>query len=314
MAKQNFIICLMGPTGIGKTQLSLRLSRELPCEIISVDSAKIYRGMDIGTAKPSADILKQIPHYLINICDPNETYSVAQFREEAFKKITEIKAKNKIPLLVGGTMLYFRLLQEGLSQLPSASFEIRAQLQAQAIQHGWASLHQQLARIDPISAAQVHQHDTQRIQRALEVYHLTGKPMSHIILASKKTTFPYQFLNLALFPYDRQALHKRIAERFMKMLEKGLVAEVEALYCKPTLSIELPAIRTVGYRQVWQYLAGELTQTSFPQKAIVATRQLAKRQLTWLRSWKDLHTFDAFANKTPDRFIQYITKRMNESL
>lgn len=306
MVKRTPIICILGPTGVGKTELSLRLYDSLPCEIISVDSAKIYRRMDIGTAKPDINLLKRVPYHLINICNPTEKYSVAQFRKDALEKINEIKGKRKVPLLVGGTMLYFRQLQQGLSQLPSANSEVREKLSAEAMHKGWDFLHRRLIKLDPMSAAYIHPHDGQRIQRALEVFYLTGKPMSNLKLAAKKANLPYTFLNIALFPSNRGELHKRIAQRFMGMLEKGFIQEVKALYQDPDLSIELPAIRTVGYRQVWQYLSGEFSQEVLPEKAIAATRQLAKRQLTWLRSWNNLQMFDAFASETSSRIIEYV--------
>jgi len=296
MDKKPRVICLMGPTGTGKTELALQLAQDLSCQIISVDSAMIYRGMSIGTAKPEPALLAAIPHHLIDICDPLDHYSVAQFCQDALSKIDTIIKAGDTPLLVGGTMLYFRALQKGLSPLPGADPAIRAQLQAEAQIHGWAELHKRLDEIDPQAAACIHPHDPQRIQRALEVFMISGKPMSEHWRASQDYDFPYEVLNVALVPQDRQILHDKIAQRFQDMLAKGFIAEVEHLYQRGDLSLQCRAMRAVGYRQVWQYLAGDLSKQDMHDKGIYATRQLAKRQLTWLRNGQlpNFHCVDPF--------------------
>lgn len=277
----------MGPTASGKTALALFLAQHLPCEIISVDSAMIYRGMDIGTAKPEANILNEVPHHLINILDPAEHYSAAEFRENALTLIAAIQRRGHVPLLVGGTMLYFHALLHGLAPLPSADPMIRQQLTADMNTHGLAALYERLQKIDPLAASRINANDPQRIQRALEVYLLTGKPMSQLWATSPdKSSFPYEIQQIALIPDDRMKLHQLIAERFKDMLARGLIEEVEVLFKRDDLTLDKPALRTVGYRQIWQYLAGTLTHEEMTEKAITATRQLAKRQLTWLRQWK----------------------------
>ncbi|OGT36955.1 MAG: tRNA (adenosine(37)-N6)-dimethylallyltransferase MiaA [Gammaproteobacteria bacterium RIFCSPHIGHO2_12_FULL_37_14] len=283
------VICLMGPTAAGKTPLAVELVQRFPFEIISVDSAMIYRGMDIGTAKPTADILRIAPHHLINILDPLEIYSVGQFYTDVMREIKQTIALGKIPLLVGGTMLYFRVLQQGLAQLPTANQALRSALLLRAEAEGWDGLHAYLRQIDPEAAARIHPSDKQRIQRALEVYELTGKPMT----AWQKETHPmadYPIHCIAI-TQERSVLHTRIAERFRCMLSLGLVDEVEQLYLRGDLSAGLPSMRSVGYRQVWSYLAGECSNEEMCEHAITATRQLAKRQLTWLRSWPEITWF-----------------------
>lgn len=280
------VICLMGPTASGKTDLSLQLACEINAEIISVDSAMVYLGMDIGTAKPSIFQQQQISHYLIDICDPTQPYSAAKFQQDANQAIATILAKNKIPLLVGGTMLYFKALQRGLSPLPSANGEIRKILSAQADEIGWLQLHKKLATVDPESASRIKPTDSQRIQRALEVYMITGRSLSK--LWQTQNTSPYTFVNIALWPEDRSLLHNRIAYRFQSMLQAGFIDEVNELYQCEGLHADLPAIRSVGYRQVWQYLNGDCTIQEMERKAVAATRQLAKRQLTWLRHWNSV--------------------------
>lgn len=305
------IITLLGPTAAGKTDLAMRLIEQFPLEIISVDSAMIYRDMDIGTAKPSPEELAKAPHRLINIRDPNESYSAADFVTDASRDIESIFAAGKTPLLVGGTMMYVHALQHGLADLPAADNELRQQLEQQAQQQGWPALHQQLAEVDPMAAARINQNDPQRIQRALEVYHLTGQSMSDL---QQQTTIPplnYPFFDIGLIPVDRALLHQRIAERFHLMLEHGLVAEVEQLYQRGDLSEDLPSIRTVGYRQVWQYLDGKLTYDAMIEKAIIATRRLAKRQLTWLRSWKNLHGYDSLAEDISVKVANMIKALIN---
>ncbi|SRR5579883_3003737 len=302
------VICLMGPTASGKTPLAVELVQRFPCEIISVDSAMVYRGMDIGTAKPGAEILAQAPHRLIDILDPNLPYSAGQFRLDALREIQEIIAKGKIPLLVGGTMLYFRVLMQGLAPLPPANAVLRAQLQMRADVEGWQALHANLAKVDPIAAKRIHPQDSQRIQRALEVYELTGKTITAWQVEETSPLSHYRLYSLALIPSDRARLHQRIALRFRQMLAQGFVAEVEDLYHRGDLSADLPSIRSVGYRQAWAYLSGEINETEMQEQAIAATRQLAKRQLTWLRSWPEVILFDSEA----DDIVGKVAKRIEQ--
>jgi tRNA dimethylallyltransferase len=290
------VIILMGPTAIGKTDLAIELVQHLPLEIISVDSAMIYRGMDIGTGKPSAEIQAVAPHHLIDICDPKDTYSVAQFCRDAHEKIIDIHQRNKIPLLVGGTMLYFHGLIYGLSNLPSADLEIRKKLELEAREHGWEYLHQKLSLYDPISAAKIHPNDPQRLQRALEIYYLMGKPMSEIKEASLKSPLNFPLTILGLLPEDRHNLHQRIEQRFNHMLEEGLIDEVQKLWDRKDLNKELPSIRAVGYRQAWEYLNNSIDYPTMKEKAIIATRQLAKRQMTWMRRWENLKVYHTSSN------------------
>ncbi len=282
-------IFLMGPTASGKTALSVQMAQALNAEIISVDSALVYRGMDIGTAKPTVDERGGIIHHLIDILDPVESFSTGQFRELALKLMADITSRGKIPLLTGGTMLYFNTLFHGLAKLPSASAEIRAKLDQEAARYGKEYMHQRLLAIDPEAAARIHPNDPQRIQRALEVYEITGKPLSLLHAEAKIETLPYYNIKLIIAPEDRKILHRNIAQRFQSMLEQGLVEEVQALYERDDLTEQLPAIRAVGYRQVWSYLRGEYDYASMQEKAVVATRQLAKRQFTWLRRHQDAH-------------------------
>jgi len=288
----NRVICLMGPTASGKTALACELVAHLPCEIISVDSAMIYRGMDIGTAKPDAQTLARAPHHLINIIDPTASYSAAQFCQDASQLCESIIRQGKIPLLVGGTMMYFHALQQGMSALPEADKQVREQILQQAQIQGWDFMHNRLADIDPISAARIHPHDTQRIQRALEVHALTGQSLS-ACLHEAITPPAFQFLNIILLPSDRAWLHARIGQRFEQMLTEGLIAEVEGLLKQWNLTPEHPALRCVGYRQVYEYLQGAYDYDTLRAKGSAATRQLAKRQLTWLRHWPEGHCFEA---------------------
>ena len=297
-------IFLLGPTASGKTDIAVRLVEDLPCEIISVDSAMVYRGMDIGTAKPGAEILKKAPHRLIDICDPAEAYSAAQFSEDALHQMNEISAYGKIPLLVGGTFLYFRALAEGLSPLPAADAEIRRKLEAEAKILGWAEMHRRLAAVDSNTATRIHPNDPQRIQRALEVYEITGESMSSILRQDNPGELPYNVSKIILAPSDRAVLHERIALRFNHMLELGLVEEVGQLYQRSDLHRDLPSIRAVGYRQVWAYLEGELQYAEMIQRGVVATRQLAKRQFTWLRSDKEGTWFDALENNIYSKILK----------
>ena len=277
-------IFLMGPTASGKTDLAIQLRQQLPVEVISVDSALIYRGMDIGTAKPSKAELALAPHRLIDICDPAESYSAANFRTDALREMQEISAQGKIPLLVGGTMLYYKALLEGLSPLPSADEKVRSEIEAKAELIGWAGLHQELSKIDPISAQRINPNDSQRINRALEVFYLTGKTLTELT-AQKGEALPYNILQFAIAPEQREVLHLRIEQRFHKMIELGFQQEVEKLYRRADLNENLPSIRCVGYRQMWEYLRGDYDHDEMVFRGICATRQLAKRQITWLRGW-----------------------------
>ena len=277
-------IFLMGPTASGKTDLAIQLRQQLPVEVISVDSALIYRGMDIGTAKPSKAELALAPHRLIDICDPAESYSAANFRTDALREMQEISAQGKIPLLVGGTMLYYKALLEGLSPLPSADEKVRSEIEAKAALIGWGGLHQELSKIDPISAQRINPNDSQRINRALEVFYLTGKTLTELT-AQKGEALPYDILQFAIAPEQREVLHLRIEQRFHKMIELGFQQEVEKLYRRADLNENLPSIRCVGYRQMWEYLRGDYDHDEMVFRGICATRQLAKRQITWLRGW-----------------------------
>ncbi len=301
MASDLPVLCLAGPTASGKTELAVALVEALPLEIISVDSALVYRGMDIGTAKPDAVTLARAPHRLIDICEPDESYSAARFCADARRHIEQIHAAGKVPLLVGGTMLYFRALLDGLSELPSASPEIRRRLEAEAKEHGWAHLHERLRRVDPEAATRIHPNDPQRLQRALEVWELTGSPISVRQKArSGGIRARYRTAGVALFPEDRAALHRRIALRFERMLAAGFVDEVRALRDSGRLDPSFPSMKSVGYRQVWQYLDGQLDYHEMRERGIIATRQLAKRQLTWLRADSELERIDSLNLEWPE--------------
>lgn len=285
----------MGPTASGKTELAVELVRRFPLEIVSVDSALVYREMDIGTAKPGPEVLAEAPHRLIDILDPAVSYSAAQFREDALREMAQISAAGRVPLLVGGTMLYFRALEQGLSELPQADAGLRAEIEAQARQQGWPALHDELARVDPAAAARIHPNDPQRLQRALEVYRLSGVPMSELQHRRRDDAFPYRALRLALLPVDRERLHGRIERRFENMLAQGLINEVAYLYERGDLDLSCSSMRAVGYRQVWRHLDGEYDREEMSRQAVVATRQLAKRQLTWLRADDGLEALNADA-------------------
>jgi len=300
-------IFVSGPTASGKTDLALALRQRLPCEIISVDSAMIYRGMDIGTAKPDAATLATAPHRLIDIRDPSERYSAATFRDDALAAMREISAAGAIPLLVGGTGLYFRTLEQGISPLPAADPTLRAALAAAGEQQGWPALHRQLAAVDPVAAARINPHDPQRLQRALEVYQLTGRPISDHWAEQKRQTLPWQPVKIALVPADRQRLHQRIADRFEAMLAAGFLDEVAALMARSDLQPELPALRAVGYRQAWQHLSGAIDAATMQQRAIAATRQYAKRQITWLRREEGYHWIEPATAKTVATALKWIT-------
>ena len=285
----------MGPTAAGKTGLAVSLVQRLPLEIISVDSALVYRGMNIGTGKPDAATLTQAPHHLIDIRDPTEAYSAAAFRHDALELMRQITQRGNIPLLVGGTMLYFRALLRGLDDLPQADAALRAQIETEAAAQGWPALHAELAHHDPITAARLQPTDAQRIQRALEVFRVSGAPLSAQLTATY-SELPYRVLQLALIPSDRSILHQRIATRFDAMLAEGLLEELAALRQNFALHAGMTAMRCVGYRQAWEYLDGAIDQATLRDKGIAATRQLAKRQLTWLRSWLDTEVLDCLAD------------------
>ncbi len=277
-------IFLMGPTASGKSALAMELVRRLPCDIISVDSALVYRGMDIGTAKPTPAELAVAPHRLIDVRDPLQSYSAADFCQDALQEMTAITAQGRIPLLVGGTMLYYKALLEGLSPLPEADPHIRAVIEAQAAESGWGALHAELCRIDPVAGARIHRNDPQRLSRALEVFRITGKTLTELT-QQQGPGLPYQTLQYAIAPLDRQMLRQRIAERFDAMLALGFETEVRNLMARGDLHPELPSMRCVGYRQMWDYLSGVLDYAEMRYRGIVATNQLAKRQMTWLRGW-----------------------------
>ncbi|MBT1443844.1 tRNA (adenosine(37)-N6)-dimethylallyltransferase MiaA [Shewanella sp. JM162201] len=281
------VLFLMGPTASGKTALALELAQKHNCEIISVDSALIYRGMDIGTAKPTAEELALAPHRLIDILDPLESYSAADFRADAVREIEDILSRGKTPLLVGGTMMYFKTLLDGLSPLPSADESVRAAIAAEVEARGWQAMHDELKAVDPVSAARIHPNDPQRLSRALEVYRISGKTLTELTQV-KADALPYRMVQFAIAPAERKTLHALIGQRFQAMLAQGFVDEVARLKGRGDLHLELPSMRCVGYRQVWQYLEGEYDHDTMVEKAVAATRQLAKRQLTWLRGWADL--------------------------
>ena len=303
------IVCLMGPTASGKTALAMALLQHFPCEIISVDSAMIYRGMDIGTAKPSAAELAQAPHRMIDICDPSEAYSVAQFLQDVKHEIAQVQQNGNIPLLVGGTMMYFNALREGLSPLPQADESVRQQIEAEAAQLGWPALHARLATIDPAAYTRLKPNDKQRIQRALEVYAVTGMPLTE---QWQMTEGAYQgaMLALAVAPADRDVLHERIAQRWYQLVALGLIDEVKQLKARGDLSLQLPSMRSVGYRQVWEYLDGAYELEVLNHKAIVATRRLAKRQVTWLRSWPELMWFDSEKSALVMQVVQWLKEKL----
>ena len=276
-------IFVMGPTASGKTDLAVALARELPVDVISVDSALVYRGMDIGTAKPEPELLAEVPHALVDILDPEESYSAARFREDALARMEASRAAGRVPLLVGGTMLYYHALQYGLSDLPSADPELRARLQARLAEEGGVALHRELARLDPVAAARIHPNDPQRLLRALEVIERSGRPLSELQAGCRGEALRWRVLKLVRVPQDRQVLHERIARRFHRMLELGFEEEVARLLARPGIHPELPSMRAVGYRQMAAYLLGNCTREEMVEGGIVATRQLAKRQFTWLR-------------------------------
>jgi tRNA dimethylallyltransferase len=301
-------IFLMGPTAAGKTDAAMALHERLGHELISVDSAMVYRGMDIGSAKPSAAERARAPHHLIDIRDPAEPYSAADFREDALLLMRQISAAGRVPLLVGGTMLYYKRLVEGVANLPSADPAIRQQLEAEWQNEGLLSLHKRLVDVDAVSAQRIHPNDPQRLMRALEVYYASGRPMSELWAEQQPETFPWRVLSIGLAPSDRGLLHQRIAQRFEVMLDVGLINEVAALKKRNDLHLGLPAMKSVGYRQVWEHLEGEYDYATLVERGVIATRQLAKRQLTWLRSWPALEWVDSQRSDALDKVLKLVRK------
>ncbi|MEY4600297.1 MAG: hypothetical protein RLZZ445_3094 [Pseudomonadota bacterium] len=303
-------ILLMGPTASGKTAVAVQLTTTLPCEIISVDSALVYKGMDIGTAKPDAATLARAPHHLINIIEPHESYSAARFRDDALVLMREITERGNIPLLVGGTMLYFKSLVEGLNDLPEADSTVRLIIETMAEEEGWPAVHEKLRKVDPQTAARLDPNDSQRVQRALEIYYITGKSMTDLLKKPKYVYFPYTPIRIALLPIDRSVLHDRIALRFEKMLDDGLVDELRALRDEYALEPDMPSMRCVGYRQAWDFLSDRISRSELLEQGIAATRQLAKRQLTWLRSMENMTEFDCLTNNVGDLVLEYIRQEL----
>jgi tRNA dimethylallyltransferase len=303
----------MGPTAGGKTAVAVELVRELPCEIISVDSAQVYRHMDIGTGKPDAETLKAAPHHLIDVIEPDENFSAARFRDDALALMREITERGNIPLLVGGTMLYFKTLLEGLSELPEADPAIRMVIDTMADEAGWPALHKELKRVDPITAARLEPTDSQRIQRALEVFYITNRAMSDLLQKPKYVYFPYTPVKLALVPSERAELHDRIATRFEAMLELGLIGELRTLREDYSLDPSMPSMRCVGYRQAWDYLDDKITLARLREQGIAATRQLAKRQLTWLRAMKEVTEFDCLAEDLSEQVLAHLRQDLPET-
>ncbi|WP_283148235.1 tRNA (adenosine(37)-N6)-dimethylallyltransferase MiaA [Silvimonas soli] len=305
---------LMGPTASGKTASAIHLLESgLPVELISVDSALVFKDMDIGTAKPTAAELARAPHHLIDIISPEEAYSTAQFRDDARKLMDDIIARGKLPVLVGGTMLYFNTLQHGIHDLPQADPALREQLHAEAALIGWPAMHAKLAVLDPATAARLEPGDSQRVERALEICTLAGKPMSELLAEPAQDALPYRLLKLALLPSDRAALHARIALRFDAMLAGGLLDEVESLRRRYQLSLDLPSMRCVGYRQAWEYLDGQIDMRGLRDKGLAATRQLAKRQLTWLRGMDDVESLDCLGSDLPEQVLQRVQAFLDTS-
>ncbi|TLX52097.1 tRNA (adenosine(37)-N6)-dimethylallyltransferase MiaA [Pseudoalteromonas ruthenica] len=300
------VICLMGPTASGKTALAIDLCQHFDTEVISVDSALVYKGMDIGTAKPDAQERALAPHRLIDIVDPAQSYSMADFRRDALAHIEQLHNQGKVPLLVGGTMMYFKSLLEGLSPLPEADADIRAALEAEAKEHGWPALHQQLQQVDPQAAAKINANDSQRINRALEVYRISGKSMTEL-QQTKAQSLGFPVHQFAIAPSDRRVLHQRIEKRFQIMLEQGFENEVLSLYNRKDLHPDLPSIRCVGYRQMWDYIAGEIDYDEMVFRGVAATRQLAKRQLTWLRGWQNLTWLESGDQENLQRIVSSLS-------
>jgi tRNA dimethylallyltransferase len=303
-------ILLMGPTASGKTAVALEIARALPCEIVSVDSALVYKGMDIGTAKPDAEALQAVPHHLVDIIEPHETYSAARFRDDALAAMREITERGRIPLLVGGTMLYFQALVEGLNELPQADPMIRLVIDTMAQEEGWPAVYARLKQVDPATAARLDPNDKQRVQRALEIYYISGKTMADLLQKPRYVYFPYTPIKIALIPDERALLHERIEKRFVHMLEAGLVSEVERLREEYGLDATMPAMRCVGYRQALQHLNGDLTPEELLSQGVAATRQLAKRQLTWLRSIEDATVFECFDESLGATVLEHVQREL----
>jgi len=305
-------VAIMGPTASGKTAAALAIAQRMPVEIISVDSALVYRGMDIGTAKPTPEELASVPHHLIDIIDPLESYSVMQFREDAIRLVAEIQARGRLPLLVGGTMMYFKGLVDGLDDLPTANAEVRARIDEEAARIGWPGMHAKLRELDPVTAERLAPNDAQRINRALEIIELSGKPMSSLLAKREKEALPFELVSIALEPSDRAVLHQRIALRFDQMLgdrdDQGIVAETAGLRARGDLHLGLPSMRCVGYRQSWEYLDGLYDRKQLRENGIVATRQLAKRQLTWLRAMPERIVIDCLAKEATDQVLGVLDK------
>lgn len=299
-------ICLIGPTATGKTQICLELAQHLPIEVVSVDSALVYRHMNIGTAKPNIEELSQCPHHLINIIDPSEHYSAAQFRTDAEKLAKDIKIRGGIPVFSGGTMMYYKALKEGLNQLPVRNEGIRKEIDLEAKQHGWPYIHEKLRKIDPETAKRINPNDSQRIQRAIEVFNITGEPMSKLLSAKISNQTTIKTIDIALVPESRAELHKNIGLRFKNMIAIGLIEEVVQIKKRWDLSLEMTSMRCVGYRQVWEYLEGKYDEQTLIEKGSAATRQLAKRQLTWLRSFPIKHVLDPYSESTRPEIIRLV--------
>ena len=300
----------MGPTASGKSAVALDLAARLPVEIVSVDSAQVFRGMDVGTAKPSAAERAAVPHHLIDIIDPTQSYSAAQFRADALRLMREIATRGRVPLLVGGTMLYFKALREGLSVLPQADDAVRSAIDTEARERGWPALHAELACVDPATASRLEPADSQRIQRALEVFRLAGRPMSELLGRRDKVTLPFHLVQVALAPSDRGELHRRIEARFIAMLKKGVIEELRSLRSRYTLRVGLPSMRCVGYRQVWEFLEGVFDAQALRDRGIYATRQLAKRQLTWLRAMEGLAVVDCLAQDAARQVREIVAREL----
>jgi tRNA dimethylallyltransferase len=306
------LLCIAGPTASGKSAIARAIAQKWPCEIVNVDSATIYRGMDIGTAKPSRDERAAIDHHLLDILDPLESYSAAAFRRDALSCVAAIRARGRLPVLVGGTMLYFKALRDGLNDLPSADPGIRKELELRAAAEGWPAMHAALDLLDPMTAARLSPNDSQRIQRALEIWHISGKTMSELLSAPEQTDKPLATITLSLEPTARSHLHQRIALRFDQMLKEGLVEEIKALRARGDLHTDLPSIRCVGYRQFWSMLAGDVTPAQAREQAIAATRQLAKRQLTWLRSLPDRMTIEADSPEATEKTLAIVGRLIDD--
>ncbi|WP_300088969.1 tRNA (adenosine(37)-N6)-dimethylallyltransferase MiaA [uncultured Nitrosomonas sp.] len=299
----------MGPTASGKSAMALEIARRFPVEIIAVDSAQVYRYMDIGSAKPDKSTQAEIPHHLIDLINPDESYSAARFREDALLLMHEITAHGKVPLLVGGTMLYFKVLRQGLAMLPAADDAMREELEQLALKQGWPAMHAVLSQLDPVTAGRIQPNDSQRIQRALEVCYLTGKPMSEMLGQQQNTSFPFRVFNIALLPSERGVLHEHISQRFSVMLEAGLVDEVRTIREQFNVSGDMPSMRCVGYRQVCMYLDNEIDLERMREMGVFATRQLAKRQLTWLRSMNELRVFDCLDEQLSSQILRFIQEK-----